>query len=577
MNNTLMDQNSGYNRPRAASLTAVLLVAILLFCSAASAAPTHPVALEYTHTRQLQQLHSLDGTGTTITSVCRSMTYIDGKPQMDYNWNTGHNCFTGGDINVSDGLGSVSTHATSIGGILVGNDPKASHPDFGEFQYLGAAPGATVKISEFWRFISNFTTGGKKVDTDILTMSVGVVFESWWTRRLELLAAQEGTVIVAGIGNGYDVCDPAYFPAAGANVIGVGVIDPIKTALQYVGLEVFSLPRPAHSSCGPTTDGRCGVDIVAPGNCIVPDADSPDGYGVTGSWSSFATPVVAGTAALLTQHAKADKSLAPAVAKDGGNCVMKSILLNSARKLPYWHKGAATTADDHDYSLDFQQGAGALDAIAAFNQLDAGIQGTGNVADMGWDSGTIARRHDSLKFYRFDVDEPAGKVISVTLTWNRHYKTEYPYLADYDADRDLRVELWAVDKDRPGSEVMLDYCDTVDDNIEHIYYKTSDKYRSYEIIVMSNDGPVEGNTSDASISRERYALAWSTTEIPTEKQIEWSDIDGNGTVDMDDLKLLILRADTSPDTKNGYVTGDLNMDGKIDTEDVSELIKEIKG
>ena len=128
--------------------------------------------------------------------------------------------------------------------------------------------------------------GGKQVETDILTMSVGVVFEDWWTRRLELLAVEQGIVIVAGIGNGRDVCDPPYYPAAGANVIGVGVIDPVVNASQGVSIKDFTLPRPAHTSIGPTSDGRCGVDIVAPGNCLVPDANNPDGYGLSGNWSS---------------------------------------------------------------------------------------------------------------------------------------------------------------------------------------------------------------------------------------------------------------------------------------------------
>ncbi|MCF7956402.1 MAG: S8 family serine peptidase, partial [Phycisphaerae bacterium] len=321
--------------------------------------------------------------------------------------------------------------------------------------------------------------------------------------------------------------------------------------------------------------GRCGVDIVAPGNCLVPDANSPDGYSPTGSWSSYATPVVAGTMALLTQYAKSDVLLSPAVAKDGGNCVMKAILLNSARKLPYWHKGAATKEDDNQYSLDFTQGAGALDAIAAFDQLKAGFQGTGDVANTGWDSNTIVRRQDDLKFYRFDVDEPADKVITVTLTWNRHYKSEYPFEADYDADRDLRVELWGSDKDRPGSAVMLDFSDTVDDNIEHIYYRTSGKYNSYEIVVMSNDGPFEAKNGDFSESGERYALAWSVAGTAVEREIEWSDLDGNGAVEMADMMLLMERLNRSPDTINGYITGDINMDGHIDALDMMELAKEI--
>jgi hypothetical protein len=452
--NSLTHQYSGFGRLR----TVLVLAGVvsLFFTSVSIAALLQPKALEYSKTHQLQQSQSLDGKGTIITSVCRSKTYIKDDPQNDYLWNLDHNCFAAGEISLSNGLGGVSTHATSIGGILIGNDENAFHSDFGDFKYVGAAPGATIKISEFWRFISSFTPEGKKIDTDILTMSLGVVFESWWTRRLELLAEEQGTVILAGIGNGNDVYDPPLYPAAGGNVIAVGVIDSLINTPLAASIGDFSLPRPAHSSYGPTPDGRCGVDIVAPGNCLVPDADSVDGYAVAGSCSSFATPVVAGTVALLTQHAKADDELAMAVSKYGGNCVIKSILLNSARKLPYWHKGSATEKDDHEFSLDFVQGAGAIDAVAAFEQLTSGQQGPGIVAEMGWDSGLLAKKLDSLKYYRFEIAEPADKFITVTLTWNRHYKNEYPFAADLAADRDLRIELWGSAKGIVGSEILLD-------------------------------------------------------------------------------------------------------------------------
>lgn len=549
-------------------------IAMSFLCSISLAAQLQPKALSYTKTHQLQQTQALDGTSATITSVCRSMTYVNDKPQNDYLWNTAHNAFTTADITLSNGLGDVSTHATSIGGILIGNDKTATHPDYGDFHYLGAAPAATVNISEFWRFISNFAPDGPEIDTDIVTMSVGVIFESWWTRRLELLAEQQGTIIVAGIGNGTDVFDPPYYPAAGANVIGVGVIDHIKTPLLD-SLTAFSLPNSTHSSSGPTSDGRCGVDIVAPGDCLVPDTYNPDGYSVSGSWSSFATPIVAGTMALLTQHAKADPLLAPAISKDGGNCVMKAVLLNSTRKLPYWHKGYATQDDDHEYSLDFVQGAGALDAIAAFNQLIAGPQQTGIISSQGWDSNMIDKSPDALKYYKFQIDAPAGKMITITLNWNRHYKTEYPFEADLQADSDLRVELWASDKNRPGSEVLLDYSDTINDNIEHIHCPADAAYNSYEIVVMSNDEPNALEAPNAGPQTERYALAWATTDMQVEKQIEWTDLNSNGILEIGDVTLLLERLNTTPDTAGGYTTGDINMDGQIDLKDIMEMINQI--
>ncbi len=567
----------------APSQTALLLAAVLAISlsSTAIAAQFHPEALRYSKTRQLQESQTLDGTSVTITSVCKSKTYVKGKPQNDYLWNTEHDCFNASAITLSNGLGGISSHATSIGGILIGNDPNATHPDFGDFHYLGAAPAATIKISEFWHFISNLTPDAneiepdiKEIQTDILTMSVGVVFESWWTRRLELLAAKQGTPIIAAIGNGTDVYDPPYYPAAGANVIGVGVIDSIKNARLSASLNNFSLPKPNHSSCGPTSDGRCGVDIVAPGNCLVPDANSPDGYTAAGNWSSFATPVVAGTLALLTQHAKADPILAPALAKEGGNCVMKAILLNSANKLPYWHKGAATTEDDHEYSLDFLQGAGALNAIAAFDQLTAGPQKTGNVHQKGWDNNTIQKRPDDLKYYRFQIADPNDKFITITLNWNRHYKNEHPYNADLDTDSDLRLELWASDKNKPDSEILLDYSDTINDNIEHIHCQADPNYNTYEIVIFTND-KAPALLADKTQPTERYALAWATTNKQPKKQIEWTDLSGNGKFEPNDVILLMKRMGKNPDTPKGYITGDLNMDGIINKKDIAEMINQI--
>ena len=83
------------------------------------------------------------------------------------------------------------------------------------------------------------------------------------------MVEQYGLIVVAGIGNGSHVHDSLLYPGAGANVIGVGVIDSVKTENLSTNLAQFCLAYPEHSSLGPTDDGRCKPDIVAPGNCLV--------------------------------------------------------------------------------------------------------------------------------------------------------------------------------------------------------------------------------------------------------------------------------------------------------------------
>jgi hypothetical protein len=529
-----------------------------------TASPAWAIGLAGFEYSGIHDLRSTDaqitGTDTTIASVCRSMTYIDGQPQRDYLINIDHDCFSVGDIKLADGMEfakGISEHATAIGGILAGSDPNAYYDQIGEFYYEGVAPDARIDIYEFWRFVSNYVYGGREFQADVLTMSVGTVFQEWWTRGIERLIERDGLIVTAGIGNGKDVYDPVLYPGASANVIGVGVID----SLRIDGTERFSLPSMEHSSTGPTVDGRCGPDIVAPGSFIVPDANSANGYYITDDWSSFATPVVSGTIALLMQKAKSDESLQDAAAKDGGNCVMRAILLNSARKLPYWHKGDITGEDDHQYPLDFIQGAGALDAAKAFEHLTAGRGGEKGDGTIGWDNNAIERIKDSENVYQIDVAESAGKYITATLVWNRHYQDKYPFSAKPQADTDLRVELWAVDSDTQQRR-MIDYSDSADDNIEHIYFLADPDYTSYELVVAVSGAGEKGSDFQG------YGFVWNVQK-PDGREDGWKhDLNSDGRVDDLDLSSILGKID-KPYTG---VRGDFNLDGTIDVKDVKSMM-----
>lgn len=560
-------------------LSSILIFAILSVVVSGSVfgeVSLQPAALDYAGVYDLRYLYpDLRGGGVTVAAICRSLTYDGVEPLGDYRLNIDHSCFGGSNITFADGVNldaGISDHSTAIGGIIAGNDSWGYHPEIGDFQYEGAASDVGVDVYEFWRFVSSYVFNGREFEADILTMSVGVVFEDWWSRGIEHLVERDGVLVFAGAGNGSKVFDPVFYPAAGANVIAVGVVDSIQSGEFSDNLGSFGFPSAEHSSSGPTSDDRCKPDIVAPGNCLVPDANSPSGYVVSGDYSSFATPVVAGTAALLVQKAKSDPQLAGAVASEGGNCVMKAILMNSATKLPYWHKGKPGKDDDHEAVLDYVQGAGVLDAVGAYEQLTAGQRQVGEVENVGWDNDIIAKVPGTEKVYFIDIPNPAERVITVTVVWNRHYEDEYPFDAMRDVDSDLRLEVWAIDGENPDSGYLLDHSDSINDNVEHIHCAADPNFSRYAIVVSFGEVPEAIGGFDA----ERYGLAWKTADADGKENSLWYDLNVDGSVDSDDLILMLNKFIKSQGETQGYVPGDINMDGVIDIKDLQILIEHVE-
>ncbi|MBN1815987.1 MAG: S8 family serine peptidase [Sedimentisphaerales bacterium] len=508
---------------------AMMLLAVL--APFASAQSKQPAALGSIGLYDLRETSpDLTGRDITIAAVCRSLTYIAGQPQDDYQLNTAHACFLGSEILFPDPFtlsGGVSDHATAIGGILIGRDENASTPDLGPFLYEGIAPQANLHVYEFWRFIRNHVLDNQPIDAAVLTLSVGIPYEDWWTRGIQRIAERDSILIVAGIGNGADVSDPLLYPAAGANIIAVGVVD---AALSPDGhsLDRFSLPYAAHSSAGPTADRRCKPDLVAPSNCLIPNADSEDGYHPAGNWTSFSTPIVSGSAALLLQKAQADPVMAEAIRADGGNNVIRAILMNSAAKLPFWHKGRPDPSDDHESPLDYLQGAGMLDMKTAMDQLMAGPgDGEGNKS-AGWDSFPIERSGLFEMYYDLTVG-PEDRFIEATLVWNRHFRDEYPFEAIPDADSDLRLEIRAIDPDNPDRPIVIDYSDSTQDNVEHIHCPVLAGYSRYQIVVSCKQAT--GEQLQAGRESEPFALAWRTTDRFYAESQWWNDLNADGTID----------------------------------------------
>ena len=145
-------------------------------------------------------------------------------------------------------------------------------------------------------------------------------------RHYDDYAARYNTIFISGAGfNG----GPVYPAATSFNGIGVGVSDVVNPPF------------------GPTADGRCKPDLVAPGSA-----------------ASFATPYVSGSSVILVQAAARG---------DGGTNIstatnlltIKALLLNGAIKPEGWTNSSTSP-------LDLRFGAGVVNVFNSWQQLKGG-------------------------------------------------------------------------------------------------------------------------------------------------------------------------------------------------------------
>jgi hypothetical protein len=473
-----------------------ILLLVVSACPLFAAAAVEPFALDIAGIYKIGDLDpNLTGKGVNIGLVCRSDTYTGQTPRNDYRPDISHNCFKDLKIKFHDSDPSnagVSAHSTAIASILTGMYSDANLPGIGRFDYEGACPDAKLNVYEFRQFLSECIFAGNWPGDDLFTMSLGWSVEDWWSRGIDRMAEEFGLLVIASIGNGTDAHDLPLYPAAGANVLAVGVAD------SNSSLKDFNSPVPNRSTAGPTLDGRCKPDIIAPGNCLVAVAGKKNDFAATGDYSSFAAPVVASVAALLIQKANTQPELTFAVSPVFGNCVMKSILMTAAKKLPGWHKGFDLPNDDSEYPLDLRQGAGMLDGLSAYNLLLAGMQTDGNVPPSGWSFDIIEPNYTAERVYQFKTEKP---VITATLIWNRPYSRDYPFEPLWQNLADFQLELWKLDQQ--GGQTLIDFSDSPVDNVEHLYLKVEPNTK-YKLIVSHSLNSALPQTFTP------YAISWQT-------------------------------------------------------------------
>ncbi len=467
-------------------------------------------------------------------------------------------------------------HATMVGFTMVGLGPSV---DGGFYYYqFGMAPGASLTSvaiatsfgsdGSFGIDSSTFVYGYKTVMQDgvsqqlvpgiTITRPVDVVNSSWGfgdssgsqqaTMILDALTYTNHQTVCVAAGNHDSGTAQVTGPASGFNCIAVGALGTDLTTPVYSQLATFSNTGPNdfyNPQTGQTIPGvRAAVSICAPGTDLILPAYvgstganssgtlfdltgiDPSQYnqlyfvGVAGT--SFASPIVAGGAALIDDAGYVNFGTAHAV--DGR--VVKAVLLNSADKLPGWTNnstmvnGVLTTAQ----GLDWNQGAGALDLNKAYDQYLSGTTDTptltgGTVHNLGWAFGHVAK--GTPNNYFLDTPLHQGDVVTATVDWfvDVYFNTSAVAdpVTDNFADADLHntyfdqldLQVWLMSGGIPTT--LIADSTSPYNNVDHLYFAVpSDGMYDVRVSWLGSTYDI----GDSSPQADDYGIAWSVTPAP---------------------------------------------------------------
>jgi hypothetical protein len=406
---------------------------------------------------------TLTGTGVNVAHPEASLSTDDfevnpaavGQPTTLFTWISG----AGRASTFPNAVGTVSGHAGAVGanfyGSTAGAAPQLNHVD--NYDALHFVNNVVATLTSMPGRVANqsfvFSPGDENV--------VNPLYDDY--------AALHGTLFSSGVGNGGNVLAPG----SCYNGLGVGVY----------GIS---------SAVGPTPDGRCKPDLVAPDM-----ANYPSGA------NSYSIPYVSAAGAILIQAA---------FRGDGGNvpqatslATLKALLLNGAVKPADWTNSAI-------HPLDLRYGAGNVNVFNSWNQLKGRrrtfIETTSNTAGgphppgtnqnnvavlTGWDFNYLtntlqaAAYQEQVNHYYFQLTGTNRYTLTTTLVWNRQQSQT--------SINDLNLFLY----NAATSNLVASSTSTVD-NVEHLFLNGLLPGR-YDLQVLKRPaGQVTTN--------ENYALAF---------------------------------------------------------------------
>lgn len=386
--------------------------------------------------------------GALPTGSGIGVTQVEVSSGTDYLPDTALSEFAGKTFTPLSGSGTANSHATTVGQLFYGSATSV-------------APGVT-SIHNYdankWLqtgFLNYGTTSAPLAESQKITNSswIGTIDSGGAgdveaLRRFDYAIQQSGFLGVIALNNG----NPGNVPALLGSC--------------YNGISV-GLTNGGHSYGTNTADGsgRTKPDIVAP-------------QGAT----SFATPIVASTAAMLSQGAPANATKP---------VTMKAILMAGATKsqFPSWSRSAT-------HPLDAVFGAGQVNVYNSQHILAAGQQAAsviGTVSRRGWDFGTTS---GGSRLYFFDIPAGGTSSLSAVLTWNRVISGAFPSPSSSLAN--LTLKLYAASGFTLGS--LVDTSASTVDNVEHVW-QTSLAPGRYAMEVTADTAGIS------------YGLAWISVPV----------------------------------------------------------------
>ncbi|MFZ4728102.1 MAG: S8 family serine peptidase [Pseudanabaena sp.] len=398
-------------------------------------------------------------------------------------------------------------------------------------QYNGTVRAINFSFGEL---LSEDPRPNAKLDGDaLLTLCVDWIAATYNT--IPIVAGNQGKggiPIPTDLYNGFTVgftreVDGIYRQLDRGNLIDEPYLDRNSNG-KYDQGEVFSdLNKDGKWTSGVESpiDGRRSMAILAPGNNL--KLPTLQGKFKNANGSSFATPHVVGTIALLHEYANRQITSGYWSLDARRHELIKAVLINSADKLKDLGDGkilgmsktildafGKTWIDTEAYSsretpLSRSLGSGQLNANRALQQYQAGQQspnnGSANISAIGWDTNIV--EVDKYQEYVFSDSLVADSFISATLTWDRQVKLNdkngnglFDIGEGFSNEGFNKVELYLMrSQDTDISQNIWSSVSQID-NLQHIFIKIpiTGKYKLRVVF----------KSPQANIVSQRYGLAW---------------------------------------------------------------------